>query len=310
MQYSKPVFYDQFFCTGERCPAPCPAPVDMTWTRTLGGFCETGLSMACPKAAELMLLRPDKITFRQKSDGLPEAPLSGLSRDQLTLLLDARKTVDLLLQDRELGLRSRLVLVLTYCAGFEPLISAKTRFAYEELDWGFTEQPNRQFQALVQLAGHWELKRSDMCNLLLEFQRLSTGDDVLSSHIRETLKLFGTLSGEDYRLLREQFDQFMEPREYLFENLLVYFVHRYFLASTGEQTVAPGVKLMAVSFALLRAMAARIWRETGDFTDSAFLSLCWHYARCAEEQPHISTALGRNPSPLYGWERLERLLWI
>ncbi len=310
MQYIKPGCYDQFFCVGESCPAQCPAPVDMTWTRTLGALCETGINLACPRAAEL-LLREDKMTFLRHTDGLAGEEPQGVTAEQLGLMLDARGTMDLLLQERGMELRPRLVLALTYSLDVDPLITAKYRYAYEELDWGFTEQPHRQFQALTQLTGDWELKRSDLCKLLREMQELCEADTVLCGHLKETLKLFDRLSGEEYRRLRDQFDRYMQPREHLFENLMVYYVHRYFLAAAEEKTVAPGAKYMAVSFALLRALCAQIWQKSGSLTDHVFTTLCWHYARCTEEDPEAHAALMKRlmDSPLYSRERLQRLLW-
>lgn len=311
MKHIRPTYCEQFYCTGESCPAPCPAPLDMTWTRAVGEFCETGLSLACSKAATLILQHAEKTTFHQEHDTLPPDKLSETEQEYLARILDARKTMDLLLQDRDMGYRPSIVLALTYGAEFDPLITAKNRYAYEELDWGFTEQPNRQFQAVVQLIGSWEHKRTDMCSILSEFQQLCIGDTILDNHLSETLKLFQTISGEEYRIMRDQFDRYMEQKPHLFENLLLYYVHRYFLSDTNLQTVEPGVKLMAVSAALLRALAARIWKETGNLTEDTFTVLCWHYARCTEENQKVyQTICGRFcQSPLYSWERLQRLLW-
>lgn len=311
MQYIYPSELKQFYCAGEHCSVPCAAPVDMTWTRTLGPYCEMGLSLACPEAAKTLLLHPEPAVFRQKKDEQSPAPLEGLTREQLDLMWDARKTMDILLQNRELTFRERVVLAATYGAEFEPMITSTARYAYDEMDWGYTEQPMRQLTSAVHLLGRWELKRSDLSNILMDFHRLCGHDLVLANHMRETMRLFEGLSGEEFRQLRDQFDEFMAPRDYLFENLMVYYVHRYFLAWAKEKTVVPGVRLMAVSFALLRAMAARIWKETGALTDQALLSLFGGYARCVEEDPAVFQALQQRfqESPLYSRERLQRLLW-
>ena len=311
MKYRKPDYTDQFYCTADSCPATCAAPLDMTWTKSLGTYCEGGLSLACPRAAQLILLHQDPTHYSTHTDDTPGQALDGETGSQLELLLDARKTVELLLQNRAMALRPRVVLALTYCAELEPLLPAKTRFSYEELDWGFTEQPVRQFQVLVNLAGHWELKRSDMCNLLWDLSQLCTQDTVLSAHLTETFHRFQTISGEEYRLLRSEFDQYLAPRDHLFENLMLYYIYRYFMNTQDLTTVAPGAKLMALSFSVVRTMASRIWQETGSLTDEAFLALCWHFARCFEENPEVSHGVYRRlrDNPLYRWERLQRLLW-
>lgn len=311
LKHIKPNYMPDFFCRGSLCPGPCAAPVDMTWTWALGDTCEAGVCMGCPLGAELILLRTEKTQFPEEKDDSPAAALRGLEPDQLALMLDARRTMDIILQNRELPFRTDVVLALTYGAEFDPMIGTDARYAYEELDWGFTEQPYRQVQAVVQLQGGWENKLSDLKNMLLELRVLCRGDTVLAMHLAETFRLFETMSGEEYRTLRERFDGELKQREHLFEQLLVYLVHRHFFAHAEEQTVRPCLQLLAVSFAALRAMAVRLWLETGSLTDGVFTDLCWHYARCVEDTPEIREKLlaAFEASPLYSRERLQRLLW-
>lgn len=310
MKHVKPAYVSEFYCRGSQCAAPCAAPVDMTWTQTLGDFCETGISMGCPAGADQILLRREKTLFLEERDNSPAASETALTPSQLALLLDARKTMDIILQNRSLPLRTDVVLSLIYGAAFDPMIATEARYAYEELDWGFTEQPYRQVQAVVQLQGGWETKMSDQRNILGHLARLCCSDSVLKTHLEQTLRLFERLSGEEYRALRSRFDAEMQPREYLFEQLSVYLVHRYFLAHAAEKTVQPCLKLLAVSFAVLRAMSVRLWQETGTLTDSAYSALCCHYARCIEDadvQKELLSAF--ETKPFYGTENLQRLLW-
>lgn len=311
MKHITPDYLKDFFCQGVQCPAPCAAPVDMTWTRTLGEICETGVSMGCPLGAERILLRPEKTRFLEERDDTAPMSLQGLTADQLALMLDARLTMDIILQNRELPFRTDVVLALSYGAEFDPMIGTDARYAYEELDWGYTEQPYRQVQAVVQLQGGWESKLSDLRNILVELSRLCGQDTVLRAHLLGTLRMLEQLGGQEYRVLRDRFDAKMQPREYLFEQLLVYLVHRHFLAHADAQTVIPCLKLMAVSFAVIRSMCLRLWQETGSLTDAVFTDLCWHYARCVEDTPEIRRGLREafETSPLYTRDRLQRLLW-
>jgi hypothetical protein len=310
MNYLRPNYLDHFYCLGESCPAPYAAPADTLWTESLGDFCETGISLACPQAAHLILSQK-KTAFIPQKDNTPGIPMESPSREQLLLMLDARKTMDILLQDRSMPIRSSLVLALTYGTEFDPMISTDARYAYEELDWGFTEQPHRQLSTLMQFQGNWELKRSDLMNLLIGFLELCDKDTVLKEHLKRTIDVFEPMSGREYELGRAEFDTFMASRAGLLENLLVYYNHRYFLSTASELTVLPGITLMAVSFTVLHAMAARLYLETGSLTDEAFISLCWHYARTIEEDPeHRAILLQRfREDALYSRDRLQRLLW-
>ncbi len=311
MRYMKPDYLERFYCTAENCPAPCAAPADIIWTRTLGDTCETGISPFCPQAANLILLHEAPTVYRTHRDQAPAASLSGITTSQLSLLLDARKTADIIIQNRALPLRSNIMLLLIYSYEFQPMITSGSRYAYDELDWGFTEQPYRQLSYALTSQGNWEMKRSNMLQLLIQLHELTRDDQLLQDHLTRTISLIEPLSGEEYQALRDDFDQYMKPRDYLFENLMVYYTHRYFLSHAQEQTVLPGIQFAMVSFAVIRAMSARLYRDTGVLSDHAFVALCRHYARSVEENSQVRSILNqRFPSdPLYSQDNLQRMLW-
>ena len=311
MRYMKPDYFCRFYCAAENCPTPCAAPADMSWTRTLGDTCETGISMSCPQAAGLILLHEAPTVYQTDRDSAPANRLTGITADQLSLMLDARKTADIIMQNRALPLRSNVMLLLIYGYEFEPMITSGSRYAYDEMDWGFTEQPYRQLSYALTAQGGWEMKRSNMLQILIRIFELSRGDDLLQNHLLHTMKLIESLSGADYKALRDEFDQYIAPRDHLFENLMVYYIHRYFLANTVQRTVLPGVQFAVVSFSVIRAMAARLYRSTGVVSDEAFLSLCRHYARCMEENADVCMALKNQfaSDPLFSQDSLQRMLW-
>lgn len=311
MRYIKPDYFCRFYCAAENCPTPCAAPADMSWTRTLGDTCETGISMSCPQAAGLILLHEAPTVYQTDRDSAPANRLTGITADQLSLMLDARKTADIIMQNRALPLRSNVMLLLIYGYEFEPMITSGSRYAYDEMDWGFTEQPYRQLSYALTAQGNWEMKRSNMLQLLIQLHELTKDDELLQDHLIRTISLIEPLSGEEYRALRDSFDQYMKPREYLFENLMVYYIHRYFLSHAQEKTVLPGIQFSMVSFAVIRAMAARLHRDTGVLSDHAFVALCRHYARSIEENPKVRSVLNQRfiTDPLYSQDSLQRMLW-
>ena len=312
MRYTKPDYLERFYCAAENCPTPCAAPADICWTRTLGDTCETGISMTCPQAANLILLHEAPTVYRTSRDGTsPAAPLTGVTENQLSLMLDARKTTEIIIQNRALPLRSNVMLLLIYGFEFEPMITSGSRYAYDELDWGFTEQPYRQLSYALTAQGNWEMKRSNMLQLLIQLHELTRDDELLQDHLTHTISLIEPMSGEEYKALRDTFDQYMKPRDYLFKNLMVYYIHRYFLANAQEQTVLPGIRFSMVSFAVIRAMSARLYQDTGVLSEHAFSALCRHYARCVEENPQVRAILEQRfpTDPLYSQDNLQRMLW-
>lgn len=307
----KPSYLDQFYCSGEGCAAPCAAPADMTWTRSMGNLCESGFSLACPQGAQEILLPPERTVLQYKKDSTPSAPLYGITQDQLDLMIDAKKTMTIIVQNRSLAFRSNVMLALIYGCEFEPMISSGSRYAYDELDWGFTEQPYRQLSYALTAQGDWEMKRSNLLNLLIQFHDLCQEDTLLQDQLHRAIDMVVPLTGQTFKSLRDEFDNYMKPREYLFENLLLYYVHRYFLSHAQEATVLPGVKLAMVSFAAIRSISARLYCDTGVVTEDAFAAICRHWARCVEENSNIHAALEDRflHDPLYSQDSLQRMLW-
>ena len=80
----------------------------------------------------------------------------------------------------------------------------------------------------------------------------------------------------------------------------------YSFRSASRSAVSSGV-----SFAVIRAMSARLYRDTGVLSDHAFVALCRHYARSVEENSQVRSILNqRFPSdPLYSQDNLQRMLW-
>ena len=155
------------------------------------------------------------------------------------------------------------------------------------------------------------MKRSNMLQLLIQLHELTRDDELLQDHLTHTISLIEPMSGEEYKALRDTFDQYMKPRDYLFENLMVYYIHRYFLANAQAQTVLPGIRFSMVSFAVVRAMSARLYQDTGVLSEHAFSALCRHYARCVEENPKVREILNQRflTDPLYCQDNLQRMLW-
>lgn len=308
MQYITPDYLQSFTCDKETCTAICASPADIGWAETLGNVCQLGLSLACPRSARRMLLRKEPLRFAETRDDTPAVPMSGLTADQLSLMMDARKTVDIVLQDRSLPFRCDVVLALTYCEEFESIIASHDPYAFEELDWGYTEQPWKQLSAVTPLQGFWREKKQDLLEILDHMRNLCQDDQVVASQLQATLELLEPMTGEEFKALRQAMDEYMKPREYLFENLLVSLMHRLYLLEAENRSIITGVHCAFVFFETIRAISARIFRERGALTDEVFAALCWQLARSLSGVLPELMQLIKTES-VFEKTRLQRLLW-
>lgn len=310
MQYTKPDYYDSFLCGGEGCSDRCPAPADMTWMQLCASHGELGLSLACPQAARLILLRQQETEYRKIRDDSPPA-FSGITQGQLSLMLDALTTLDIILKNRTMELRSNVMLALTYAAEFDPMIGSELRYDFDELDWGYTEQPWKQLSSVTPLQGFWEEKQEDLLAILRDFLSVAGEAEIMASQLRGTIALLEGLSPQAYRDLRDAFEEYMKPRSYVQEHLLEYLIHRYYFRDSERKTILPGVRFSFSCYAVISALAARVYHEAGILTDETLVNLCSQFSRCFEGNIDRREALFEKMAaePVYERQRLQRMLW-
>ena len=311
MRYLQPSYFSDFFLPEDNYNLEQSAPLDLTWTWTTGEYCEAGLSMGDTAASHLILLGKEKRTFIETKDSTSGIPLKKLTKLQIDMIADARRTIDLLIQNREMPLRTSLVAALTYCMELEPIVERSSEMEYQSLDWGYTEQPFRQLQAAAQALGKWEHKHSDLMHILFEFEQRFSRDLMLQEHVAHARAYLEPLGGEGLRTAREKFDQFMDNQDYLFENLLVYYVHRYMMNHLEDVGFMPSIQLALLAYVVIRSITMTIWAETGVFTEELFVTLCCHYAKQMELTPEVvqEFSASMNKLEFFSPERLQRLLW-
>ena len=128
------------------------------FTEIYGGLQETMLCISCPEAARLLLERETPIGFTTHLDAaLPEP--DDLDADQFDMLLSARQTAFLLVQDRSRPLRDRLALLLCFAKRLQnnlehlPVCEALCR-RYESWDYC-----DRQLRRIRRKRGHGSMTR-------------------------------------------------------------------------------------------------------------------------------------------------------
>ena len=285
-------------------------PVSPVRTDVVRDHAEQYLPLTDEKDAAQVLLPEAAITFRRKYSDEPARMENAPAKDRLDLILDSRTTADLLLQNRGVAFRQNLILMMSYTGDFDPMIATDSRYAYDELDWGYTEQPFRQVQAIVQLQGGWADKQKDLLSLLSLLSSLSP-DAALASALSGAHDRFAEMDTGAFSDARNAFDAVTDARAHLLENLMVYEIHRHYTAFAAQDTILPAVQFAAVTFAAVRSLLYSRFVEKGSFSDEDFARLVSGWSRAFEEDEKAFSALLSHfrDDPLFSRDRLVRMLW-
>ena len=280
-----------------------------TMTVNVGGIFETVALISVPENAETILTAKEGIRYHSVKDSGARVAVEGMTDEQLDLMADAFKTMDLICHDRTEPLRTDLLLALTYGLEFDPMITGPDRYAYEELDWGYTEQPYRQLSCCTPLQGRWDLKQQYLTELLKGIQGIARPDAVLDAALRSAIELMGGVDEDGYETMRNAFDLAAGEQDYLYENLLVYMLHRHWYDDVAQGTVASCVKRMMAAFAVLRSICAVAQQGGHPVTPSVFADLASRYAAAVDEGADLQLRALMAESPVFRRENLQRMLW-
>lgn len=196
---------------------------------TYGDRLEAGLGLVCEEAARLILNNKDKLLFIDEGEGQEEA-----EDPWLQMLNQVREQVILLLQERKRPLWERLALVLS-----QAMI----------LQEDYSRQDKKSMSAHIHR--QWTVERphedpADVKGWFLDCIEFLQSLELLTDQWEKILDLA-------YDKVREENIVFSDPDPIFYEQLLIYFVYRYFLRSVYDFQL-----LDKIRFAIFSCLAVRV----------------------------------------------------
>ncbi len=199
-----------------------------------GARVETGLSLSCPEAARIIMESDKPIEFiTEETDGFPEP--TSIDPNLYFTLLEARKCSINILQNRNFSISKRIAAFLNLCNEISPLVRRKKCGEIREIlkkDFfdlpEFTHSHQRAKRAFEKYFADFsllEVLEPEWKNQLLKVEKVSTLHNI----------------GEF---------------EYEYENLMIYFIFRYFMLAVFDGDLMTKAKFAAVSFLMIYRLQA------------------------------------------------------
>ena len=256
------------------------------YTEEFGSLREVGISLSCPEAARIMLNNSKKVEFELSENNEVVSSYNDINAQLFIELLQSRKIVMDIIQDRTIDLRKRAALALLFVDEIQEKIDESeikeiksVREKY--LDKGFLEELINELEEYRDNEGS---KYDDMHEYFKVFKDLKhiTPDDPLG--LNDALRYFWQTDEDEelYIIKHRQFEEYYNDKLYKFENILVYFVFRYFMKAVFDYDILAKIKTALVSYMVIRELAVVRYIENNEFTDEDMVDIAHTYSKDIE----------------------------
>lgn len=256
------------------------------YTEEFGSLREIGISLSCPEAARIMLNNDKKVTFELSENEEVVSSYNDINAQLFIELLQSRNIVMDMLQDRDIDLRKRVALALLFVDEIQEKIDESeikeiksVREKYS--DKFFLEELLEKLEEYKDNEGIKYDNIQEYFNVFRDLKHITPNDPL---GLNDVVRYFWQ-SDEDeelYILKHKQFVEYYEDKIYKFENILVYFVFRYFMKAVFDYDALAKIKTAIISYMMIRELAVVRYIENNEFTDEDMVDIAHTYSKDIE----------------------------
>lgn len=218
---------------------------------------ERGVSLSCPEVCRMLLTRQTPVTFQRREDDTPLTGCNEIDADAFYLLKTARTLAMNAVQDRTQTPHRRLTRVLDFAEMLQRSLDADAPCDAEALFdgcGGFHDADLRCCPAAaVRTLKKW-LHALRQLEILTPAWNASL--DLLQTHLDAAERHPESWERDRRRFLTEQ-------PPYRQEQLLVYYVYKFFLRSAYHRDVLCKARLIAFCVLMIEALNFAVWQKNG-----------------------------------------------
>ncbi|MGN0026098.1 MAG: flagellin lysine-N-methylase [Clostridium sp.] len=251
-----------------------------------GNLREIGLSLSCPEAARIILSKSRIVNFKLSEIDEEVSFYNDINPNIYINLMQCRKIIFDILQDRKIELIDRLILALIFVNEIQEKIDSNDisfiknikdkyinkEFIYEKLN-SFNEYDNRIEEKYINIY--------NIINIFKDLKHLKD-NDILG--LENSLRYFWK-DPEDINVYSEvnlAFNTYYKKNEYKFEQIVIYYVYRYFMKSVFDYDALAKLKFALVSFIIIKELSIIRYLENKEFLDEDLVDIVYKYSRDIE----------------------------
>lgn len=242
------------------------------FSEVFGDLKEKGISLSCPTAAKLILNHDAKLTF-EESEADEMIVLNDIDYDLYMQLMAARKQALDILQNWDREIIWRILAVLLFANDIQKYIFKGQYKKIARVREKYTEE--KYIDKIVLKNGKKALKHVDgkvnIKSMLTVFGEFEVINEIWPQKLKKAEASNAVCANND-----PEYAGYFKTREIQYEQLMVYFIYRYFMKAVYDLDLIGKVKLGVVSMIIIRSVDKADWLENKnpgpeDFIETAHL---------------------------------------
>ena len=268
-------------------------------TEEFEGVREITLSMSCPEAARILMEEMDKATFvtEERPEEMECEDFEEFDPFLFSILEDARKEMLNILQNREIPLKERAMLVLAMAHDMQGRINRSQMFECSDVIAKYTGEKAhvfiKRYLAQKDKASEEELTKM-MFDKLYRLEQLRDDWDEVLHKTQNTL--FFTMQ-ESYAQLRKEFEAYKTEHPEIdvhLEQILVYFLFTYFPGAVYDGAVFAKAQMAVYCTWMIDLLWMADWLSNGRVLEKQNMTnLLYRFSREVEHSDENLQKLDR-----------------
>lgn len=251
-----------------------------------GNLREVGISLSCPEAARIILGKKDKVKFQLTDNNEEINSYNDINPNIYINLIQCRKIVFDILQDREIELKHRCGIILSFINQIQEKIDFNEINTIKDVNKKYLnkEYLYKTISSFEKFNDRLEEKYINIYKILNIFKDLKhiKPNDILG--LENSLRYFWQ-NEEDIKVysgLHKSFDEYYIENEYQFEQILIYYIFRYFMKSVFDYDVIAKIKFALISFIIIKELSVIRYLENKEFLYEDIVNIAHIYSKDIE----------------------------
>mgnify|MGYP004523034003 FL=1 len=259
----------------------------------LGEIYERNLFMSCPEVARYFVRHKENFYFN-----MDEEELSDLDKDYIAdksydeklynLLWDSRSLAMKIIQFKEIEIWKRIIFLKILTDKVQKLIDEESYENYEKVLNTFRSEitnvevinsldkiklvPNVKvnfIKSVVDISEKVSINKIKYNNLLEQYKKLFEND--IDNNFENVIK-------KEY-----EFNKYLNNKEYIMENLLIYLIYKYFMRALHTKDLNKEINNVIISYAMIKMLLLGRWHKNNkNLTEEDFVGVLYVFSRVIE----------------------------
>ena len=252
-----------------------------------GSLREVCLSLSCPEACRIILKSDKRVGFKLTEDDEEVTRYNDINAMLYLNLMQCRNIVFKILQNRDMDLNKRVSIILKFIGEVQDKIDSNLIQGIKDSISKYSDNKFIEDVAIdiQNYKSNESIKYNNVYEIFKVFKELKhiNPNDPLA--LEDALRYFWKSEEDEYIYLEKhnQFDNYFSDKIYKFENLLVYFVFRYFMKAVFDYDVLAKIKTALVSYIMIKELLIVRWiEEGGKLTENDLVEIAHTYSKDVE----------------------------